>query len=483
VDERGFFLAGEWRPGDGFADVVSPVDGAVVARVAQAGAGDADEAVAAAVAGFQEIGRRASSRERGEWLEGLGRVVAERREEIAATMAREMGKPIKFARLEVDRCLYTLRDGAEEARRLGGEILPLDVIGGTEGYWGATRRVPVGAVLGVVPFNFPCNLLAHKLAPALATGCSIVIKPSPKAPLTPLLMAQAYADSGAPLELLSVLPCADEVAAGMVADERFKLLSFTGSPAVGWQLKSRAGKKRVHLELGNNSGVIVHDDCPEVEWTAQRCAQGAFAAAGQSCISVQRVYVHRSLYDSFVERLAAAAGALVVGDPLDDDTDVGPLVDEASAARVAAWIDEAVSGGARVVCGGERDGAVVQPTVLVDVPGDATIQRQEVFGPVLTVSPYDDFAAAVDAVNDTPLGLQAGVFTRDIGCVRYAWDRLEVGGVCINEYPTFRVDNMPYGGVKDSGLGREGVRYAIAEAYTEPRLLAVNGRLTEEIHS
>jgi len=483
ADERRFFLAGEWRSSARTEPVINPADGGAVAQVSQADSAVAGEAVAAAVAAFETTGRRASSRERGEWLESLGGCVAQRREEIATTMTREMGKPIKFSRLkfsrlEIDRCLYTLREGAEEARRLGGEYLPLDVIPGTEGYWGVTRRVPVGPVLGVVPFNFPCNLLAHKLAPALATGCSMVIKPSPKAPLTTLLMAEAYDESDAPGGLLSVLPCPDDVAGELVADERFKLLSFTGSPAVGWRLKSMAGKKRVHLELGNNSGVIVHDDCPDVDWAAQRCAMGAFAAGGQSCISVQRVFVHRPLYDGFVDRLAAAAGRLKVGDPLDDGTDIGPLVDQGSAERVVRWIDEAADRGARVVCGGERDGAVVQATVLADVPSDATVQREEVFGPVLTVTPYDDFAAAVDAVNDTRLGLQAGVFTRDLGRIRYAWDNLVVGGVCINDYPTFRVDNMPYGGVKDSGLGREGVRYAIAEAYTEARLLAINGSLS-----
>jgi glyceraldehyde-3-phosphate dehydrogenase (NADP+) len=479
ADERPFFVAGEWRHGDRSVPVTSPADGSVVARVSQADSGATTAATVAAVEAFAAVGRRASARQRGEWLESLGECVARRREEIAATMTREMGKPIKFSRLEVDRCLFTLRDGAEEARRLGGEYVPLDVIAGTEGYWGVSRRVPVGPVLGIVPFNFPCNLLAHKLAPALASGCSIVIKPSPKAPLTPLLMAAAYEDSGAPGGLLSVLPCADDVAGEMVADDRFELLSFTGSPAVGWHLKSMAGKKRVHLELGNNSGVIVHDDCPDIDWAARRCALGAFAAGGQSCISVQRVFVQRRLHDDFVDRLAGAAASLVVGDPLDDATDIGPLVDEASAERVIRWIDEAADSGARVVCGGGRDGAVVQATILTDVPPDATIQRQEVFGPVLTVTPYDEFAAAVEAVNDTPLGLQAGVFTRDLGRIRYAWEELVVGGVCINDYPTFRVDSMPYGGVKDSGLGREGVRYALEEAYTEPRLLAVNGALTE----
>ena len=389
-----------------------------------------------------------------------------------------MGKPLKFARLEVDRCLYTLAEGAEEARRVGGDYLPLDVIAGTEGYWGVTRRVPVGPVLGIVPFNFPCNLLAHKLAPALAVGCPIVIKPSPKAPLTPLLMAAACDQAGVPAGMVSVLPCADQVAGRMVADERFGLLSFTGSPAVGWRLKTAAGKKRVHLELGNNSGVIVHADCADVDWAASRCALGAFAYGGQSCISVQRAFVHRSLHDRFLAELAVAAGKLVVGDPLDEGTDIGPLVDEASAERVTGWIAEAVDGGAELICGGGRDGAVVEATILRGVPAKSRIQREEVFGPVITVTAYDDVSEAIDGVNDTALGLQAGIFTRDLGLIRHAWEKLVVGAVCVNDYPTFRVDNMPYGGVKDSGLGREGVRYAIAEAYTEERLLVVNGNLT-----
>ncbi len=478
ADQIPFFLAGEWRLGATTRPVVNPVDGTTVSLVSQADAEAAELATLSAVEAFEAVGRRASALERGRWLEALRESVAERQEEIAVTMSREMGKPLKFSRLEVDRCLFTLREGAEEARRLGGEHLPLDVIDGTDGYWGVSRRVPVGPVLGIVPFNFPCNLLAHKLAPALASGCSIVIKPSPKAPLTTLLMAEAYEDAGLPEGLLSVLPCADEVAAGLVADDRYKLLSFTGSPAVGWRLKSAAGKKRVHLELGNNSGVILHRDCPDVDWAVRRCAFGAFAYGGQSCISVQRVFAHRSLYEEVVEKLAAAAADLVVGDPLDEKTDIGPLVDEESAERVVGWIAEAVDNGATVVCGGAREGAVVEATVLTGVAADARIQKQEAFGPVLTVTPYDDFTAAVDAVNDTALGLQAGIFTRDIGLIRHAWDNLVVGGVCVNDYPTFRVDNMPYGGVKDSGLGREGVRYAVAEAYTESRLLIVNGNLT-----
>ena len=480
-EPRPFFIAGEWCASADCASVVAPWDGGRVADVSQADRDAASTAIEAACSAFHSVGRRASSRQRGEWLERLRAAVRKRGDEITTTMAREMGKPLKFARVEVDRCLYTLREGEEEARRLTGEYLPLDVIAGTDEYWGVVRRVPVGPVLGVVPFNFPCNLLAHKLAPALAAGCPIIIKPSPKAPLTPLLMAATVEDAGIPSGMVSVLPCSDEVAGELVADERFALLSFTGSPAVGWYLKSIAGKKRVHLELGNNSGVVVHEDCPDVDWAAKRCALGAFAQGGQSCISVQRVFVHRPLYDDFVDKLVAAAGELVVGDPLEEATDVGPLVDEASAARVEKWIEEARAGGAEVVCGGDRDGAVVSPTVLTKVVAEARIQRQEVFGPVLTVTPYDDFDAALRAVNDTSLGLQAGVFTRDLGRIRLAWDNLEVGAVCINEYPTFRVDNMPYGGVKDSGLGREGVRYAL-EAYTEPRLLIINGSQTSAEH-
>jgi len=476
-EPRPFYLAGEWRDSVERESVVSPWDGATVADVSQADRDAAGAAIEAAGDALASVGRRASSRQRGEWLEALRGAIGERRDEIATTMSREMGKPLKFALVELDRCLYTLREGEEEARRLTGEYLPLDVISGTEEYWSVVQRVPVGPVLGVVPFNFPCNLLAHKLAPALAAGCPIVIKPSPKAPLTPLLMAAAVHEAGIPAGMVSVLPCSDEVAGELVADDRFKLLSFTGSPAVGWHLKSIAGKKRVHLELGNNSGVVVHDDCPDVDWAAKRCAFGAFAQGGQSCISVQRVFVHRPLYDDFVGRLAAAAAELVVGDPLDEATDVGPLIDEISATRVVEWIEEARAAGAEVVCGGDREGALVAPTVLTDVPANARIQREEVFGPVLTVTPYDDFTAALDAVNGTSLGLQAGVFTRDLGRVRSAWDKLEVGAVCINDYPTFRIDNMPYGGVKDSGLGREGVRYAL-EAYTEPRLLIVNGSQT-----
>lgn len=472
-----FFQAGRWRRGDDWQEVTSPFDDTAVGRVARADPAAASAATLAAVHALETVGRRASSRERAGWLEGVRDRVQARTDEIARTMVREMGKPIKFARLELERCLHTLRDGAEEARRLRGEYLPLDVVEASEGYWGVVRRVPVGAVLAIVPFNFPSNLLAHKLAPGLAAGCPMVIKPSPRAPLTALEMARAVDEAGVPEGMVSVLPCSDEVAGKMVEDERFGLLSFTGSARVGWMLKSRAGKKRVHLELGNDSAVVVHDDCPDPEWTARRCAAGGFGAAGQSCISVQRIFVHERLFDDFVARLANAATDLVQGDPMDDRTDVGPLVDREAADRVMEWIDEAVSGGARVVCGGRRHGAMVAPTVLTEVPDDARVQREEVFGPVVTVRPYDDFADALAAVNSTPLGLQAGIFTRDIGRIRRAWDDLAVGGVVVNDYPTFRVDNMPYGGVGDSGLGREGVRYALDD-YTERRLLVVNGDAT-----
>jgi len=375
----------------------------------------------------------------------------------------------------VGRAAQTFLLASEEAKRLTGEYLPLDLMPGSEGRTAIVRRVPAGPVLGITPFNFPLNLVAHKVAPALACGCSIVIKPAPQTPLTAYRLFDVARAAGLPAGVLTILPTTNELAPRLVEDERFATLSFTGSPAVGWALKARAGHKRVILELGGNAAVIVHDDA-EFARAVERSLVGAFSYSGQVCISVQRVYAARALYPRFEEALVAGARALPVGDPLDPSTRVSALIRPGEADRVLAWTAEAVEGGARVLAGGTAvngpAGRAVAPTVLVGTRPGQRVVAEEVFGPLVTVEPYDDLEAAFAAVNAGRFGLQAGLFTRDLGVVQRAFERLEVGAVLVNEVPTWRSDAMPYGGVKDSGFGREGVRYSIEEM-TERRTLVL----------
>jgi glyceraldehyde-3-phosphate dehydrogenase (NADP+) len=383
----------------------------------------------------------------------------------------EAGKPIRDSLVEVDRAALTFRLGAEEAERLGGEVIPLDLIASSKGRIGITRRYPAGPVAAISPFNFPLNLAAHKLAPAIAAGCSIVLKPPSKDPLTMLTVAEIVEEAGAPAGSVSILPMSRELGDRLVADDRFAVLSFTGSPAVGWPMKARAGKKRVVLELGGNAGVIV-DRTANLDWAVRRITFGAFSYAGQVCISVQRILVHDDVFDVFVERLRSAASALRLGDPLDAETDLGPMVDAKAVARTQAWVDEAVAAGARVLLGGHADGTFFPPTILADAPLDAKVCSEEAFAPVVVLARFSDFDAAMAQANDSRFGLQAGVFTNDLGNAFRAFDGLHVGGVILNDVPTYRIDHMPYGGVKDSGLGREGLRYAI-EDMTEIRILVV----------
>lgn len=467
---RPLFLAGEFHDGEAEVRVWNPSDGRTVALVATAGRALADRATELAVAGFETM-RRLPTHERAGLLERASRGIAARREEFAITIRSENGKPAKWARAEVDRAIHTFHAAAGEAERQRGETIPLDVREGLDGRFGIVRRVPVGPVLAIAPFNFPLNLVAHKVAPALAAGCSVVLKPASRTPLTALLLAHVLQESGLPRGALSVLPCGREVGDLLVADDRFRALSFTGSAAVGFGLKARCGKKPVVLELGGNAAVIVHSDA-DLDGAARACASGAFAYAGQVCISVQRVFAHESVFAEFVERLVAAAGGQVVGDPADPATDLGPMIDDENAERIERWIRDAASSGAVVRCGGARDGRVVRPTVLTGVPAGSSLDCEEAFGPTVNVAPYRALGDAVRAVNASPFGLQAGVFTRDLGVALECFDGLDVGGVILNEAPTFRVDTMPYGGVKDSGIGREGVAYAI-EHFTERKLLAV----------
>ncbi len=405
-------------------------------------------------------------------LQKIASAIHDRREEFACLMMAEAGKPIADAKREVSRAVQTFTIAAEEAKRIPGEVIPLDWTPGTDSHLGILRRVPIGPVLGITPFNFPLNLVAHKVAPALAAGNSILIKPAPQTPLTALLLGEVALEAGLPPGALNILPCDNTVAEQLVVDPRFKLLSFTGSAPVGWMLKAKCGKKKVVLELGGNAGVIVEPDA-DLEFAAQRCAAGGFGYAGQTCISVQRIFVHHSIAALFTETLLAQVARLKAGDPSDEATVVGPLIDQAAAQRVEAWVGEAVSQGASVLLGGRRRGSVMEATVLSQVTPAMKVSCQEVFGPVVTVTPYRHFNEAIAALNQSDYGLQAGVFTQDVNAIFHAFRQLEVGAVLANEIPTFRADHMPYGGVKDSGIGREGVQAAM-EDMTEPRMLVLN---------
>ncbi len=427
-------------------------------------------AVQGAVAGFERM-RRLSSLERSRALHHIEGGLRARREEIARIITSESGKPIKDALGEVDRAILTFKLGAEEAERITGETIPLDLNPASKGRIGITRRFPVGPVAAISPFNFPLNLAAHKIAPAIAAGCSIVLKPPSRDPLTMLAVAEIIDEAGLPEGAVSILPMDRQLGDRLVEDDRFKLLTFTGSPSVGWRMKERAGRKKVVLELGGNAGAIV-DASADLDWAVQRCLMGAFSYAGQVCISVQRLFVHESVWDAFLERFVAGAQGIVVGDPMDPETRLGPMVDLEAAQRIGRWVDDAVAAGARALTGGRGEGQAFPATVLVDVPPDAAVCTQEAFAPIVVVAPFSDFDAVLAQVNDSDFGLQAGVFTNDLAHAWRAFEELEVGGVILNDVPTYRIDHMPYGGVKESGLGREGLRWSI-EDMTEVRILVI----------
>ena len=452
--------------------VREPWSGEPLGTVVLATEDRARDAAAAAVRAFDRL-QAASSHDRKALLEGVSAALAKRSDDFAELLARESGKPIALARAEVARAVSTFDFASEEATRMVGEVMPLDTTSTTRGTSGSWVRVPAGPVLGIAPFNFPLNLVAHKIAPALACGCSIVLKPPPQAPLTSLLLAECIRDVGAPVDAVQVVPCSNEVAELLVRDERFATLSFTGSARVGWSLKSIAGKKRVLLELGGNAAAIVHEDA-SLETACARVVSGAFGYAGQVCIKVQRLYVHRPVADRFVREVVARGVAIEPCSPLDPAGLCGPMIDEANAARVAAWVDEAVRAGARVLCGARRQGNRHWPTIL-EIEGDGRglkVVDEEVFGPVLTVHRYDSWDQALAMADATRYGLQAGVFTDSRARIAQAFARLHVGGLVVNDVPTFRVDSMPYGGTRDSGVGREGVRFAMEEM-TERKLLVV----------
>jgi acyl-CoA reductase-like NAD-dependent aldehyde dehydrogenase len=473
VRTQGFYLSGKWLEEGTPVEIRSPYDGTPLATVFQGTADHAERAIQSAVRAFGST-RRLPAFERQRVLRSIAQHITSRKEDFARTLAQESGKPLKQARTEVERGIFTFTVAAEETTRIPGEYLSLDWQQFTSGRWGIVRRFPIGPIAGITPFNFPLNLVAHKVAPAIAAGCPIILKPAPQTPLTAFLLAEAVEQAGLPDGAFNVLPLSNEDAGLLVTDDRIKLISFTGSAPVGWEIKRRAGKKKVVLELGGNAGVIVHGDT-DLAWAAERCVTGGFSYAGQTCISVQRILVERPAFTKFRDLLIAGVSKLKAGDPMDDTTDLGPLIRESDASRASQWVQEAVQDGATLLCGGKRRGSVMEPTVLTGTRPDMKVNCQEIFGPVVTLEGYDDFAQALRLINESPYGLQAGVFTRDASRIFQAFEELEVGGVIAGDVPSFRIDHMPYGGVKDSGQGREGLRYAI-EDMTEPRLLVMNLR-------
>jgi glyceraldehyde-3-phosphate dehydrogenase (NADP+) len=465
------YLAGRWVESDDPLTVENPARPDEPAGATfHATEAQYDEAVEAAVRAF-EVTRRLPAYERGRILREISAGIKARREELGATIAAEAGKPIRDSLTEVDRAVLTFRLGAEEAERMTGELIPLDLMASSKDRVGITRRFPIGPIAGISPFNFPLNLAAHKVSPAIASGNPIVLKPPSKDPLVMLKVAEIIDAAGVPEGMVSVLPMSRELGDRMVSDDRFKLLTFTGSPSVGWRMKERAGKKKVVLELGGNAGVIV-DRSADLDWAVKRSVVGAFAYSGQVCISVQRMFVHEDVWDPFMARFTEAARALKVGDPADTTTDVGPMVDGAAARRTQDWVDEAKALGGKVLLGGTADGNFFAPTILTDVPVHAKVCSNEAFAPLVVAFPFRDLGDAIRQVNDSFFGLQTGVFTGDLAGAWTAFHELEVGGVIVNDIPTYRIDHMPYGGVKDSGLGREGLRWAI-EDMTEIRIMVL----------
>jgi acyl-CoA reductase-like NAD-dependent aldehyde dehydrogenase len=466
-------IGGRRQPTQDAYLVRSPYDGTGVAVVHRAGPEEIEAAIATAAEAF-ETTRRLPSWKRSEVLARVGALLAERRDDFARTISLEAGKPLKTARLEVDRAAFTFVVAGEEAKRIYGEIVPLDWLPGNEGRVGHVRRVPLGPIAGITPFNFPLMLVAHKVAPALAAGNPVVVRPASQTPVSSFKLAELVLEAGWPESGIAVVPSTTADAAPLVEDDRIKLLTFTGSPAVGWSLKGRAGRKRVTLELGGNAAVIV-DRSADVAFAAERIAWGATVQSGQSCISVQRVYVHDDVWDEVVPQLVGHVEKLVAGDPLDESTDVGPLIDESAVERVGEWLEEAKASGAKVLVGGERENGVWQPTVLTEVREDMRFACEEVFAPMLALFRFDHIEDAIRAASASKFGLQAGLFTGSLATVDLAFDGLEVGGLIVNDVPTFRADHMPYGGVKHSGFGREGLRYAIEEM-TEMKLVTFNRR-------
>ena len=469
--EYQIYCGGEWRTSKQTLEIRNPYNNDVVGITSLASDDDLEHAITSAQTAFRKHAGMPAY-ERAGYLTAIADQLKQRRDEVASLISAEAGKPLRDAIVEVDRGVFTLRLAAEEAQRMTGEQIPLDLMPASKGRFGVTRKVPIGPIAGISPFNFPLNLALHKLGPALASGNPLVLKPPTRDPLTMLTVAEMVHEAGVPPGMVSIMPMDRTVGDRLVTDERFKLLSFTGSPDIGWDMKNRAGKKKVVLELGGNAGVIVDRDA-DLDFAVTRILTGAFAYAGQVCISVQRAYIHADVFGNVMQKLVVAASKVKMGDPANVETDLGPMIDDKAVARIHGWVTDAVSDGATVHTGGEPDGRFYPPTVLSGVSRNSFVCSREAFAPIVVAFPFDDWSSGLEHINDSVFGLQAGIFTGSIEHALMAFDTLEVGGVIINDIPTYRIDHMPYGGVKDSGLSREGLRYAIDDM-TETRLMVFN---------
>lgn len=464
-------INGAWEESKNQREIRSPYDRSVVGKVHWASKEQVEKAIIAADKAFDNT-KKLSSLERSLSLDKISQDIKKRKEELAESIALQAGKPIRDSRVEVDRASLTFEIASEEAKRMEGEIIPLDLSQQTKQRWGLVRRFPLGVITAITPFNFPLNLVAHKVAPGLATGNTIVLRPSSQVPITSLVLGEIIQEAGYPLGGMNIVPSGYQEAEILLTDQRVKKLTFTGSPAIGWELKKKAYQKKVTLELGGNAAVIIEPDC-DWEFALARTVVGSFSYAGQICISIQRLFLHEKIYDRFMTEFAERTKKLKLGDPLKEETDIGPMIDEDAAKKTEEWVNEALEKGAHLVCGGKRTGTMFEPTILENVKPELPISWLEAFAPIVCVYRYRDFGEALQAVNYSIYGLQAGVFTNDLKKAFQAYEILDVGGVIINDIPTFRIDNMPYGGVKQSGFGREGIKYAMEEM-TELKLMALN---------
>ena len=469
--KKKMLIGGKWTGGKDYFDLLSPYDGSVLASVPQGSNGDIAAAVKSALSGFKELSALPPHK-RSDILLDTSFGIAERKEELSGTITRESGKPITYSLAEVDRAAETFRFASEEAKRIHGETIPMGASKGSENRTAFFERFPLGVIGAIAPFNFPLNLVAHKLAPAIAAGNAVVLKPAEQTPLTALILGEILLAAGLPKEAINIVTGGASTGAALVRDERLKMITFTGSPPVGREIKAGAGMKKVTLELGSNSAVIIEPDT-DIDAAVTRSLMGAFANSGQVCISLQRIYLHKDIYEEFKTMFVEKAKKLKSGDPMAPETEIGPLIDQGAAQRSFDWICEAADSGAKVLCGGGREGSFFEPTVLEEVGPDMNVVCKEVFAPIVSLIPYSDFDSAIEMVNDSIYGLQAGIYTNDINKAFKAFRTLEVGGVIINDVPTYRADHMPYGGLKESGLGREGLKYAIEEM-TEMKTLILN---------
>ncbi|MFW6129416.1 MAG: aldehyde dehydrogenase family protein [Candidatus Aminicenantaceae bacterium] len=471
MNEYKLFINGKKEFSENHKEIKNPFDQSLIGKIYFANKSQMENAITAASKTFSKT-KKLSSYERGAALEYTSQTINKRREELARSITVASGKPIKSSLGEVDRAVNTFKIASEEAKRINGEIIPLDLSPQTQDRWGLVRRFPVGVIGAITPFNFPLNLVAHKIAPAMASGNTVILRPSSQVSITAILLGEIINETSYPAGGINVVPCGYKVAENLISSDKVKMLTFTGSPSIGWELKKKAYKKKITLELGGNAAVVIEPDA-NLEYALQRTLLGSFAYSGQICISIQRVFLHEDIYDDFMDKFIEKTKNLRMGNPLDEHTDIGPMINMQAAQKTEEWINEALENEARLLCGGKREGTMFEPTVLINVKPELRISWLEAFSPVAVVYRYKDFTEALKNVNNSIYGLQAGIFTNDLNKAFQAYEMLDVGGVIINDIPTFRIDHMPYGGIKESGFGREGLKYAIEEM-TELKLMAVN---------